>query len=228
MINIEEKDLQKIISDKSTKFHNTKFPLDTILALLVFIFTALTVNITNQNFFVKVIFIIILTLYSIYTIFSLIKFFKNKYTNQNFYQDIVKISQSDKVHNFSLIVIKNKKDYKYLLRYDSRWKCFLFNYKRTQENDEDSIKNYLTEIFNITDFSTMTIKTDDIEKYSYSSNEIKKYHHTFYFIEGDFSHIKNKKINGEKFKWFSINEMKENKNIMLKNKETVKFVEENF
>lgn len=69
----------------------------------------------------------------------------------------------------------------------------------------------------------------DETKYSVSAGMTKTYHHTFSLISFN-GHTEKKafKFNGTKYRWFSIDEMKQNKRIMDTNKETVDFVEQNF
>lgn len=139
----------------------------------------------------------------------------------------------NQVRNFSLLVLKDNsnthKD-KFLLRYDKRWKCFLFPYRKTHtENDFEYILDYLTKTLSLNNVKIVDTKIDDVEKYSVSDEIKKTYHHTFYLIEFDACNFKNTvKLNGEKYKWFSIDEMKRNKEIELKNSETVDFVERTF
>lgn len=152
-------------------------------------------------------------------------------------KDFIKdIKRSDKISNFSLLVCEDKNFHKeqFLLKYDKRWKCYLFPYLRTKkENNNEYIINYCLETLNLNNFILNKTKIDNIEKYSVSDKITKKYCHTFYFCEFDsqksFKRYKHKivKINGEKYRWFSISEMKLNKNIMSKNEETVRFIEEN-
>ena len=78
-----------------------------------------------------------------------------------------------------------------------------------------------------------TIREADFTKVSVSANLTKTYHHTFYPVEIDalqtaLNTDKKVIINGKKFKWFSIEEMKADENIYGKNKENIIYVEENF
>ena len=59
----------------------------------------------------------------------------------------------------------------------------------------------------------------------------KTYHHTFYQLAFDETKLPKKdkfKHNGILYKWFSIDDMKIDANIRLKNNETIVFVEKEF
>ena len=59
----------------------------------------------------------------------------------------------------------------------------------------------------------------------------KTYHHTFYKLSFDQNQLPQKdcfKISGIKYKWFSFDEMKANKGMMLKNSDNITFVEKKF
>ena len=148
------------------------------------------------------------------------------YSAEQLYKDICSTS---KVHDFSLFVIRNNHA-QYLLKKDSRWKTFLFPYKRTKETDDtDDAVVFLRETLNIHAVGIINKKETDITKRSVSQNISKTYHHTFYQISSDnIPDSKSFKINGCTYKWYSIDDMKNDKRIMLNNSETVEFVEKNF
>lgn len=227
---IEESELIELLNKKNKADESKRFPIENIIGFIVYFLSILTSNLLKSYLWLQIFVYIFSTVYIIYIVFLLFKYKKKSYSNKELIKDI---KRSNQIRNFSLIVLKDNsnthKD-KYLLRYDKRWKCFLFPYKKTHtENDFEYISSYVTNTLSLENANIINTKIDDIEKYSVSDEVKKSYHHTFYLIEFDASKMKNTiKINGEKYKWFSIDEMKRNKEIELKNSETVDFIEKTF
>lgn len=227
---IEESDLIELLNKKYKADESKRFPIENIIGFIVYFLSILTSNFLKSYLWLKIFVYIFSFIYIIYIIYLIIKFKTKSYSNKELIKDI---KRSNQIRNFSLLVLKdNSNTYKgkFLLRYDKRWKCFLFPYKKTHtENDFESILDYVTNTLSLSNVKIIETKTDDIEKYSVSDEIKKSYHHTFYLIEFDASELKTTvKLNGEKYKWFSIDEMKRNKKIELKNSETVDFVERTF
>lgn len=69
-------------------------------------------------------------------------------------------------------------------------------------------------------------------KHSVSANLQKTYHHTFYSVCFDAKkYSKGKrafKLNQQKYKWFTIPEMKADRNIIRRNKDNVEYIEKTF
>lgn len=227
---IDESDLIELLNKKNKANESKRFPFESIIGFAVYLLSMLTSNFFKSFLWLKIFVYIFSFIYTSYISYLLIRFNKKTYSDKELIKDI---KRSNQIRNFSLLVLKDNsnthKD-KFLLRYDKRWKCFLFPYKKTHtENDYNNIFNHITSNLSLKDAKIIEIKIDDIEKYSVSDEIKKTYHHTFYLIEFNASNLKKTiKINGEKYKWFSIDEMKRNRNIELKNSETVDFVEKNF
>lgn len=120
----------------------------------------------------------------------------------------------------AIIVIKNNEG-KYLNYYDEIWNSYLFiNCKLTDELDFNFIKN---EIFNKYD-----IKIDNINlvmdkvhtKFSVKDKIDKEYHHFFYNV--DVLSLPNDK----KFKYFTYDELLNDKRIQEVNADIVSFIKE--
>ena len=229
---IEESELKELLNKKSKSVESKKFPFEALLSLFAFIFSALMAQIFTQKLGLKIAFWTVVFLNICYEIYLLSRFVKTKYSSDDFIKDI---QNSSKVRNFSLIVLKDKSGTfldGYLLRYDRRWKCYLLPYRQTHEaNDEKFILDYVNNVLKLNSAEIKDIKIDDIEKYSVSDQITKNYHHTFYLVEFDAKASGLKEcnlINKEKFKWFTIDQMKRNKSIESKNSETVNFIARNF
>lgn len=231
---IEEQELRELLNKGALSYESKKFPIDSLLSTIGFVISACLAQFYLQAIWIKVLFWIFVGTNLIYSLVLLCKYIKNKYSSEDFIKDI---KTSSKVRNFSLIVIKDTTGLnrgKYLLRYDRRWKCYLLPYQNTHENnDADFVLKTVIDTYQFSNLSITASKTDDITKYSFSDNMTKNYHHTFYYLEtvtenSSIQAKKSFKLNGEKFKWMSIDEMKRNKTIMSKNSETVNFIAKNF
>ena len=135
-------------------------------------------------------------------------------------------------HAFSLIIFKDQistNKNRFLLKYDKRWECYLFPYLRSKDkNDADFIELYAG-ITTGTECKIIKVCQKTETKYSYSDKCEKTYHHTFYEIS--FNSMKSnfpKEKEFDAYKWFTPEEMKADKKLMERNKETVDFVLEHF
>lgn len=233
-MNIEESELREILDKQRKSVETKRFPIESLLSLFVFILSAVLGQIFVQPVWVKVFFWLNVIIYASFVLFLISKFLKNRYSEDDFLKDI---KNSDRIRNFSLVVLKDtsgKFKNSYLLRYDHRWKCFLLPYLQTHDQDDKKfIQEYVDNVLELCDAEIKDVKFDDVVKYSVSDNMTKKYHHTFYLVNFNASDSKliTKRtivINGEKFKWFTIDQMKRNKVIEQKNSETVNFIARNF
>ena len=236
MIEIEEKDLQTLLLQRK-KFIKTRiFPVETLLALLAFVASAALSKFYLESKAVFYFIWVVIFAYLVYFLLQLRDFFVSDYSAEKLQNDIQNIAK--KTHDFSLLVIKDSSNLhkgKFLLRYDKRWKCYLLPYKNThKENDADFIKTYLTDDLLFENCVLGEPKSQTVTKFSVSANRTKTYNHTFYPVSfncHDSLNISNKdtiKILGEKYRWFSIDEMKRDKNIMEKNGETVNYIASEF
>ena len=163
----------------------------------------------------------------IYIILFISSIFHSRYSIEAFYRDITACNNE---HNFSLILLKDNRG-RFLLKYDRRWKTFLFPYTRTKDDDVSNVKTFVKETLNLSPIDILATKEDDFTKLSVSANMTKTYHHIFYncsYNEKQLPQKKRFKINGVKYKWFSIDDMKSDNDLLLKNKETIVYVEKFF
>lgn len=223
-MNIAEKKLQNLLNRRKKHIKSLAGLWESLVCLVGYVLSLLLSDIVHADFKVQVI-------VGILGIFYLIFFFASirgtRYSVEAFFEDIVSCSDS---HNFSLLVLKDSHG-RFLLKKDSRWKTYLFPYSRTKENDSGAILEFLKHALGISSAKITKTKESDFTKHSVSANMTKTYHHIFYQIDFDANQLpaKNKfKVNGMVYKWFSIDDMKADKNLRLKNSETIRFVEENF
>ena len=147
-------------------------------------------------------------------------------------RDLIKIMQlfteitSGKFHEFSLIAIKNSDD-KYLQKYDDRWKCWLFPYIRSVENNKENVDHYVSELLKMS-INTRYMANAKHCKYSVSDNVYKIYDHKLYELllssipgnmtENEFY------IDGIRYKWLSFTELEQDEDTMKKNDDIIAFV----
>ena len=221
---IDEGKLQDLLSRRKKHIKTSRDVLEAFIALFSYIVSILLSGVLECDLRVKIAVALLGAVYAAMFVFSI---YGANYSVETLFNEIVSCSDN---HHFSLVVIKNKTNC-YLLKWDKRWRTYLFPYERTKENDSEAIVDFVEKSIGFTVQKIVKTIETDVTKYSVSANMTKKYHHSFYLI--DVSRCANfeKKafrINGAKYRWFSIDELKADKNIMDKNSETVKFVEKNF
>ena len=221
---IDEGKLQDILSRRKVHIKSYGTLIEALLAFLSYIVSILLSGILNAGLKIQIAVAIITLAYFVVFFLSIRG---SKYSVQELYNDIV--SAAD-IHSFSLIVVKNSQG-KYLLQKNKRWHTFLLPFQHTKDtNDREAVLKFSKIIGFESPKIIKTLETD-ITKHSVSANMSKTYHHTFYEIDFErcsFSEKPSFKINGERFHWYSIEEMKRNKDMLLKNKETIEFIEKNF
>ena len=122
-----------------------------------------------------------------------------------------------KEHKHYIIVIMNED--KLLQYYDNRWKSYLFL------NTKEDLSKYVSTKLN--DKINNIELLDDIvhQKYSIPHHVNKLYHHIIYKVTLEKNlPLETFKINGIEYKWFSIEELKNNKRIQEVNSDIVNFV----
>lgn len=150
-------------------------------------------------------------------------------------EDLLKILQlvaeinTNIYHDFSLVAVK-RKDGKFLQKYDEDWKCWLFPYYRTTDNNKADIEKQVEKELDIKcDISYITVAEHC--KYSVKDEVYKRYKHKLYKV--DLMDIPEHMIESKfelstiRYKWMAIEEMEDNKEIMDKNDDIVAFVKKN-
>lgn len=132
----------------------------------------------------------------------------------------------------AIIVLKNKED-KYLQYYEKNWNSYLFlNCKMNDLEDFESINNKIKELLNIesSDYECVFIGEKVHRKFSEKDKIEKEYTHYFYKIKllEDFAFLNENEfeISNVKYKWFSYDELKNDKRIQEVNSDIVGFIKE--
>lgn len=221
---IKEKDLLYLLESRKHHIKTRDFLVQNIICLLSFIITVFASNVLELPFSSKVVISVCGLFYLVLFVFSV---YGANYSPEALFNDI---ASSSETHAFSLVIIKNEKG-EYLLKKDSRWKTYLFPFKRTKENDVEDLKDFLSQSFGVKEFSLISEKQVEITKKSVSAQMAKTYHHVFYHVKIDSELLPKHgkfRVNKEVYRWLSIDEMKANKDMIFKNRETIDFVEKNF
>ncbi len=129
-------------------------------------------------------------------------------------------------HEFSLLAIRNANG-EFLLEYNADWKCWLFPYFRSAEENKATADRKASEI--IGEKISANYVTASVHcKYSVKDAVYKIYNHKLYSLILDSlpEHMSEKEFmsNGIKHRWMSFSEMENDKEIMEKNDTIVAFV----
>ncbi|MGN0363518.1 MAG: type II toxin-antitoxin system PemK/MazF family toxin [Bilifractor sp.] len=129
-------------------------------------------------------------------------------------------------HEFTLLAIKDTVD-RFLLRYDERWKCWLFPYTRSKDNNKENADRFASAIL---DRNICTeYKAEGTHcKYSQSDEVYKIYHHKLYqfILEEIPQNMQDNEFElyGSRYKWMTITQMQADPEIMRVNADIVGFV----
>lgn len=229
MVNIDEEALRNVIKRNDKNIVRRRFPFESLFTLAAYFTTILLADFSGKAF-AKYFSYIVFCIYSVYFVYRLVCFFKVSFSSEKLFDEIMGVVEKE--HAFSLCVIKSEE--RYLLKYDKRWKCYLFPYYRTKiENDEESVKSNILRLTGLNQNPDKVLQKED-RKYSYSDGYEKNYNHTYYGfnIEIGKSSLPQKQdsfvIDKAKYKWFSPEELQKDDRIQTRNGEIVKFIEQNF
>lgn len=152
--------------------------------------------------------------------------------SNNDFQKITALYQekaNGKYHEFSLLAFKNTNG-EFLQIYDPRWKCWLFPYFRTEEDNKAAADKFASDLIGdkvFTQYVTSSIHC----KFSVSDQVYKVYDHKLYKLTLDPApeHMQKKEfqIDDTKYRWMSFSEMENDDEIMEKNEEIVAFIKKN-
>lgn len=120
----------------------------------------------------------------------------------------------------SIIILYNSKEKKILNYFDSEWNMYLLPNFKNNGNIEQLQKN-VDEKFGTNKAHLTYIGSSKVEKYSRSDNINKIYHHDFYLLE-DYN-----SINYKDYKWMTLEEMSQDKDISLYNYDIINFLKNN-
>ena len=147
-------------------------------------------------------------------------------------KDFTKIIQLTKeiltntLHAFSLLAIKNTSG-QYLQKYDDRWESWLFPYIRSPEDNKDNVDRCVSRLLGV-EVETKYVTCAKHCKYSVSDEVYKIYNHKLYkcLLESIPKNMVNEtfEIDGNKYRWMSVQEMESDERIMEINDDVVAFV----
>lgn len=161
------------------------------------------------------------------------KCFMKPYDHEKMYNDIKKLDE--KLHCFSIVVIKdtfNEPSNKFLLQYVESWKCKLFPFYRTVDDDETHIKQQLANEFGVLESSIALEYKFHKEhiKFSVKDNRDKRYLHKIYYAcISDMPNVMRNatfEIQGKHYYWLNFNDMDKDQEIQKYNLDIVNFVKE--
>jgi mRNA-degrading endonuclease toxin of MazEF toxin-antitoxin module len=128
-----------------------------------------------------------------------------------------------KTHEFTLLAIKSNTD-DFLLKYDDRWKCWLFPYVRSSDNQNKvNADQFASKILGTTSTASYIAETIHC-KYSESDEVYKIYHHKLYEIADVDKNMVCEMQGDAKYRWMSIAEMENDEHIMSVNDDVIAFV----
>ena len=228
---MEDKDVALLLSEKRD-YIGKKITLDTVVAAISLLVSCYSSNFTPIFGFtsdmVRAVFIFVAFVYIIKVCIDLYNCTGDrKYNKDTLLSDIKELNEVQ--HDHSLIAIKNEKN-QFLVYDDERWTCKLFpNYKTSSIDNEGHLKESIASDLNIDSVNVglKFISARTQEKYSYSHNENRMYHHRLYLANVNDINEENDFISNNKhYYWMSLEDMLQDEVIKKKNLEVVDFVRE--
>ena len=130
-------------------------------------------------------------------------------------------SLSNTCHEFSLLAVK-KPTGEYLQIFDSYWKCWLFPYIKSTDDNKANVDTFASNLLKretVTEYVTSAKHC----KYSIRDQVYKIYNHKLYKVLVDASYAIPENSD-HKLRWMSVNELESNSDIMEKNDDVIAFV----
>ena len=162
------------------------------------------------------VFLMIATIWAALTSISWIYSYKNRYSTEQLYRELLGIAVSE--HHFNLMVIRDKSG-RLLTRWDKRWDMWLLPYIKSisadvgSESDREERKRIEDHVSSMLELSEKTVDchlalTKTERKQSKSDNIEKVYYHRYFVINSDdFPQTEEFEINGSKYKWWRIEDL---------------------
>lgn len=235
---VDEKDLKLLLEEKKN-FIGKEVAIDSIISAFSFLLSSVFAEyksyfgISGKVF--KSICVIAGLIFSGIVIMKIIKNQKNRYTHKDLLKDINSLNKI--THEHSIAVIKdtfNEFSNRYLVYKDTAWDCYLFPNYKTNDNNENYIKEHLSNELklNINDIQLKYKCKNISHKLSQRDKRHKYYDHKFYLTEiYNFNNTMKKdefEIDGKKYFWKTIYELELDKNVQEKNLDILNQVKYNF
>ncbi len=235
---IDDTKLNLLLEQKKQFIGNT-VAWDSVLSAFSFLMSVLLAS--YDDFFgisgtiFKTVFVILGIGFSVKSIVDIVKNSKNNYNFEDLLKDINKLNEI--THTHSIVVIKDsfqKFSNRFLIYEDKRWNCnFFLNYKENI-NNEEFIKNHISNELkiNLSDIKLSFVTQKIHEKYSESARETKIYSHKFYLatISHFPTYMKQDSFecDGKLYHWKSISDLEQDEEVQKKNMDILGFVKEFF
>lgn len=236
---LDQTELELLLEQKRAYIGRTKDGfLDSVFAAVTFLFSLIYTECEDFFFikgsFIKGVFLLVALAFLIRGILLMAK--QNDYSANQLKKDIDGLNRME--HPFSIIGIRdtyNTYANRFLLYYDTRWKCYLFPNGRTDMDEavnEENLKRDVSRSLKVAPETISVRKRGERihQKYSVSDCIPKWYHHTFY--ELTVAQFPEKAqtiafdIEGTSYRWMSIAEMEQNPRIQEVNSDIVTMVKE--
>lgn len=233
---IDERDLNLVLEEKKNVI-GAKITWDSIVSAISLTISALIGGYGNFFFIPGWVFRYILLVMGISFTIKCVRdtrnFVKHPYTHKDLLRDIE--SKKENTHDHSIVAIKdtfNEYPNRFLLYYDTRWKCWLFpNFKDNADNEgfiKEGISNKLKVKAEGIDMMFLTRRRQ--QKYSESHKEERIYLHSVYKATIKKFPSQERKdefeVDGVRFKWMGIPEMEKDDRIQKVNTDVVQLVKE--
>ena len=151
--------------------------------------------------------------------------------NSNETKNGIKKEEVNTPSKHAIIIIKNNNN-EYLQCYESSWKSYLFlNCKVKEEKDLEPIKTCIKEKLGVEPQNITYLFNKIHSKYSVKHQKMREYEHYFYLVDIDTKTLEAKKefsLNDTKFKWFGMEELEKNPEIMQINGDIIGVIKEWF
>lgn len=235
---IDKTKLKLLLCENKEKIgHANLDGIDTIFSAASFFLSSVLATYTGIGIItgkaIKISCIILSVAFFLWGCYLLTRSIRTRYGSDALMYDIENLDQTE--HAFSLVAIKDGfSGYpnRFLLRYDTRWQCWLFPYYASQdESGEDVIRitESLSNQFRVPEINIQLMKRGfRIQtKFSVSDNIEKTYAHTLYQADMPFPQAEQSdsfQIYGTQFRWMSIDEMLADSDIAKKNSDVIYFV----
>ena len=235
---IDKIKLKLLLEQKREYIKHPKEGIDILITAILYIVSLLCSDFKSvfgiNSLIIQTLAWVIAVILIVYGFYKLIKSSKLKYDHNKLLYDIENLNEI--IHRFSLIAIKDDFETfsnKFLLYYDAVWKCwFFFSFSTTDYDNEESIIQRLSNKLKVNrDCISLKYITTRIQpKFSEPDQVQKVYQHSLY--RGKISDFppdmlcNEFEIDGTRYKWWTIEEMEQDIEIMEKNRDVVSFVKE--
>lgn len=228
-----------LLLEKKKNYIGNEVTIDSIISAFSFLISSFFAEYKNYfgipGMFYKVFFVLLGILFSGIVIGKSIYAKKNQYNYKDLLKDINALNEI--THEHSIVVIKdtfNKFSNRYLVYKDLIWNCDFFPNYKTNENNENFIKEHLSNELKIVrdDINLKYVCKNISEKYYERTKEIKIYDHRFYLAEiknfNDLMKNCSFEIDGKIYYWKTINELELDREVIKKNSDILNVVKYNF